>query len=71
MDTKIEKNTELGICTSSQSKSTDQIDMKSSATTVIMQDEDTDNVPICVGFSEIDKYAIKIYEQHFPTHRNF
>jgi DNA (cytosine-5)-methyltransferase 1 len=26
---------------------------------------------ICVGYSEIDKHAIKIYETHFPNHRNF
>lgn len=25
----------------------------------------------CVGYSEIDKYAIAIYEKHFPTHKNF
>lgn len=25
----------------------------------------------CVGFSEIDKYAIQIYKKHFPTHKNF
>lgn len=23
---------------------------------------------VCVGFSEIDKFAIQIYQQHFPTH---
>ena len=25
----------------------------------------------CVGFSEIDKYAIGIYKKHFPTHQNY
>ncbi len=25
----------------------------------------------CIGFSEIDKYAIQIYEKHFPTHKNW
>ena len=25
----------------------------------------------CVGFSEIDKYAIQIYEKHFPEHKNY
>ena len=25
----------------------------------------------CVGFSEIDKYAIKVYLSHFPTHKNY
>src|SRR3990167_7390561 len=25
----------------------------------------------CVGYSEIDKYAIQIYEKHFPEHKNF
>ena len=27
--------------------------------------------PICVGFSEIDKYAIATYQQHYPTHHNY
>lgn len=32
-----------------------------------------DNVekPICVGYSEIDKYAIQIYQSHFPEHKNY
>ncbi|MBE3141072.1 MAG: hypothetical protein IMZ53_10885, partial [Thermoplasmata archaeon] len=25
----------------------------------------------CVGFSEIDKYAIQIYKKHFPEHKNY
>ena len=25
----------------------------------------------CVGYSEIDKYAIQIYQSHFPTHKNY
>ena len=25
----------------------------------------------CIGFSEIDKYATKIYQKHFPTHKNY
>ena len=25
----------------------------------------------CVGFSEIDKFALQIYNKHFPTHENF
>lgn len=27
--------------------------------------------PECVGFSEIDKYAIQIYQSHFPEHKNY
>ena len=27
--------------------------------------------PTCVGYSEIDRHAIKIYEKHFPKHKNF
>jgi DNA-cytosine methyltransferase len=25
----------------------------------------------CVGFSEVDKYAIEIYQRHFPNHKNY
>src|ERR1044072_5391087 len=25
----------------------------------------------CVGFSEIDKYAIQVYRSHFPHHNNY
>lgn len=25
----------------------------------------------CVGYSEIDKYAIQIYQRHFPDHKNY
>lgn len=27
--------------------------------------------PLCVGYSEIDPYAIQIYQTHFPTHKNY
>ena len=27
--------------------------------------------PQCVGYSELDKYAIQIYEKHFPEHKNY
>lgn len=25
----------------------------------------------CIGYSEINKYALDVYKRHFPTHRNF
>lgn len=27
--------------------------------------------PICIGYSEIDKYAIQIYKKHFKGHKNY
>lgn len=27
--------------------------------------------PICIGYSEIDKYAIETYQRHFPKHKNY
>ncbi len=27
--------------------------------------------PLCIGFSEIDKYAIQIYKKHFPEHKEY
>lgn len=31
----------------------------------------SDQRPLCVGFSEIDKYATAIYQKHFPKHKNY
>src|SRR3990167_10724537 len=30
-----------------------------------------EGAPTCVGFSEIDKYAIQIYQKYFPNHKNY
>ncbi len=27
--------------------------------------------PLCIGYSEIDKYATQIYQKHFPNHKNY
>ena len=27
--------------------------------------------PHCIGYSEIDKYAIQVYSKHFPEHKNY
>ena len=27
--------------------------------------------PLCVGYSEIDKYATQVYSKHFPEHKNY
>jgi DNA (cytosine-5)-methyltransferase 1 len=27
--------------------------------------------PTCIGYSETDKYAIQIYQKHFPEHKNY
>ena len=27
--------------------------------------------PVCIGYSEIDKYATSIYQRHFPDHTNY
>ncbi len=29
------------------------------------------STPTCVGFSEIDRYAIETYSKHFPEHKNY
>lgn len=31
----------------------------------------TDERPLCIGFSEIDKYASKVYQHHFPNHKAY
>lgn len=30
-----------------------------------------ESIPVCIGYSEIDKYATKIYQKHFPFHKNY
>lgn len=32
---------------------------------------ESEHSPICIGYSEIDKYAIKVYERNFNGHRNY
>ncbi len=27
--------------------------------------------PACIGFSEIDKYAVQTYQKHYPNHKNY
>lgn len=29
------------------------------------------NRPTCIGYSEIDKYAVQIYQKHYPSHKNY
>jgi DNA (cytosine-5)-methyltransferase 1 len=36
-----------------------------------IEGEYTRKPPLCVGYSEIDKYAVQIYERHYPSHKNY
>ncbi len=29
------------------------------------------SVPVCLGYSEIDRHAVTIYQKHFPSHTNY
>jgi len=33
--------------------------------------ESDESSPVCIGYSEIDKYATQIYQSHFPEHKNY
>jgi len=70
-DTKIEKSMGQDTCINLPLKNKTLINTKYSATTATTQEGDMENVPICVGYSEIDKYASSIYAKHYPKHRNF
>ena len=30
-----------------------------------------DERPLCIGYYEVNKYAIQIYQKHFPNHKNY
>lgn len=50
-------------CTQRGERSTDQPE-------VLLHDRDR-ATPLCVGYSEINKYAIQIYQSKFPEHKNY
>jgi DNA (cytosine-5)-methyltransferase 1 len=54
---------ELGI-QRAEAKSTNSTDSQSGASQLLRRS-------LCVGFSEVDKYAIQIYQKHFPNHKGF
>jgi len=35
------------------------------------RDKYSNDIPICVGFSEIDRYATQVYQKQFPKHHNY
>lgn len=37
----------------------------------LLGQHDIQTPPICIGFSEIDKYATSVYQKHFPTHKPY
>jgi DNA (cytosine-5)-methyltransferase 1 len=44
----------------------------SQATKVINSQNSNDSPePVCIGYSEIDKYASQVYATHYPTHTNY
>ncbi len=38
---------------------------------ILSANERAERAVHCVGFSEIDKYAIQVYQRHFPEHTNY
>jgi C-5 cytosine-specific DNA methylase len=38
---------------------------------ILSADERAERSVHCVGYSEIDKYAVQIYQRHFPEHKNW
>ena len=47
------------------------VDVQTSDTIYQPESVATQQPTACIGFSEIDKYAVQIYKKHFPTHREF
>jgi DNA (cytosine-5)-methyltransferase 1 len=48
-----------------------KIDPSDNITNLEGRDEIRRHRTTCIGFSEIDKYAVSIYQQHFPGHKNY
>jgi len=59
----------VDVSSSSRSKQR-RVDMENGKPTNNNKSVGTQQPPTCVGYSEIDKYAIQIYESHF-NHKNF
>ena len=68
---------ELGINNSYESISKRTLDRKCLPSTGNLSDNTgtkwgiVERKPSCVGYSEIDKYAVQIYEKHFKGHKNY
>ena len=59
----------LDVSISSRSKQR-RVDTKKSHPTYNNKSVGTQQ-PHCIGFSEIDKYAIQTYQKHYPNHKNY
>lgn len=53
---------------SNQSKEGAETDAHSGSVTSIPE---LNADPVCVGYSEVNKYATQIYQSHFPEHKNY
>jgi len=61
---------ELGIQNAWESRQSGQLGSISNFTNT-EGNEQNEQYPTCIGYSEIDKYAIKVYERQFNGHKNY
>lgn len=67
----LQNNEYAPICSESeQEERTSRGEWTTDKREVLLHDRDR-TAPLCIGYSEINKYATQIYEKHFPQHKNY
>lgn len=66
-----EKGIEQAYVDISASKGSEQRGLEVQADGPVYEQKRVATEPLCIGYSEIDKYAIQIYQKHYSHHKNY